>query len=83
MGRALLQENKGISNLDLHIIRVRAQTPKEDFSQAAAVAEEGSHIVSLSRACQCLFSQGLLEQLTLDVHGVGLCLRGFLGCLLH
>lgn len=83
MGRALLQENKGISNPDLHMIRVGAQTPEEDGSQAATVAEEGSHIVSLSVACRGLSSQGLLEELTLDVHGVGLCLGGFLGCLLH
>lgn len=83
MGRALLQENKWISHLDLHVIRLRAQAPKENCSHGAAVTEKGAHVVGLPAACWGVLAQVLLEELSLDVHRVGLGLRSFLGCLLH
>lgn len=67
----------------LLLTRLRAQAPKENSSQGAAVPEEGAHVVSLLAACCRLFAQGLLEELSLDIHRVGLGLRSFLGHLLH
>ena len=67
----------------LLLTRLRAQTPQENSSQRAAVPEEGAHVVSLPAACWHLFAQVLLEELSLDIHRVGLCLQSFLGHLLH
>ena len=67
----------------LLLTRLRAQALKENSSQGAAVPEEGAHVVSLLAACCRLFAQVLLEELSLDIHRVGLGFRSFLGHLLH
>ena len=51
----------------LLLTRLRAQAPKENSSQGAAVPEEGAHVVSLLATCCRLFAQVLLEELSLDI----------------
>ena len=78
-----LQAGPDYISFFLLLTRLRAQAPKENGSQGAAVLEEGAHVVSLFAACCRLFAQVLLEELSLDIHRVGLGLWSFLGHLLH
>lgn len=78
-----LRASPDSSSSSLLLTGLRAQAPKENSGQGAAVPEEGAHVVGLPAVCWRLFAQVLLEELSLGVHRVGLCLQSLLGHLLH